>query len=133
MRCAFRASRAIRKSANPSDAGRSLADRWKNLSYRRHERGERQTILPVVVLPILKVDRGSDQDGPVNRSGEVQAKAVAEGVRHGIDEAVDQVASGHRKLGVLTPARVDAKRLSSRKRRDLIRIEASRIDHQLRF
>src|SRR6266567_982922 len=84
---------------------------WR-LSRRLEECLHRQPVVLVIVLPVLILDRRSQQHDVVRRAGQMCAKAVAGGVRQRIDEPVDQSASRGTERGIFTAAWIDAKRLA---------------------
>ena len=94
---------------------------------RRLEEGfDRQTMALVIVFPLLERRGRSKPDVAVRRSHQVHAKTVR--MRKGIDECVDERSLRRRELDVFATARVNRKRLSSEKARDVVGVQARGVD-----
>src|SRR5262245_42362257 len=94
---------------------------------RRLEEGfDRQTMAFVIVFPLLERRGRPKPDVAVRRSYQVHAKAVR--MRKGVDKCVDERSLRRRKLGVLSPARVNRERLSAEKARDVISVQTRGVD-----
>ena len=131
----------IMKSANDSPGGCSLARMpvppsarscrvtvGQEQADRLQELLDRQAVAFVVVLPRLEARRGTEQHVSAERLRQVHAEAVARRQRHGIDQAADPAGPRLAQRRVLPPARIDREPLPAERRRQLVGVEAGRVD-----
>ena len=107
-------------SAKPEVVERDL---WQQLLRWFEELLDRDTVVLVVVLPILVASRRSERDVAADRLGDVHPKSVC--VRQGIDQPVHHVALGWHQFRVLTTARIDLEASASEQCRHIVRVQAS--------
>ena len=90
----------------------------------------RQPVTFVVVFSLLKSRGRTKRDVPVDGLAQMRPKAV--GVRQGIHQRVDEGAFRRHQFGVLTPARIDSKRGSSKRVGNVVRVQTGCVDDRSR-